>query len=280
MLKSKAIMILFFIGCIYFLTGCVAGMFASKYQTIRVTSTPSGAPVYVRGSRNSDSRYQGDTPVTITIERTGRGFDLEIGSETIHVDPRLNHLVWGNFIYAAGAAPLLKDGSENDGWIFTFSAVATAMGLIGDFMPSYDGGPVNAYKNYPKSVHVNLSAIHNSVASAFKNVPARSSIAVQLSIENREQRNRLTSEIESAILQQGYRIVDRNAIDTAIRTAEVELAYGDDGWQYDDKTALSMGRFVQAPYVVAGRIEGNRLQFRVLHVETGHVEGIGFINIR
>jgi hypothetical protein len=112
------------------------------------------------------------------------------------------------------------------------------------------------------------------VQRLLRHVCKRDGILVQLEIPNDDQYNRYTAMIERTISDAGYRVVDRNRLSTALRDMEIARSRS---WQYDRNTALQVGRNVAAKYIVTGNIVGNKLELKIIEVETG-ISRSSFIN--
>ena len=137
--------------------------------------------------------------------------------------------------------------------------------------------------NFIARMDTGKRAIQKAIKQAMRNpnIKNYSRIAVMLPIENQTMRERYISDIEFVLLRENYIPVDRNAIDTALRRAEVDQSRNQ-AWVFDDRTALTAGRETQAQYILTGNLETiggkRRLSIRVLEAETGDVVGRAFID--
>lgn len=117
-------------------------------------------------------------------------------------------------------------------------------------------------------------SLRMGVQRLLRHINKRDAILVQLDIEEDALYNRYTSMIERTITDSGYRVVDRNNLSTALRDMEIARSRS---WQNDRSTALQVGRNVAAKYIVTGIIVGNKLELKIIEIETG-ISRASFIN--
>jgi len=118
------------------------------------------------------------------------------------------------------------------------------------------------------------NAIQRSTASISKN----SVIAViPVTTNNNILREFITGETEFLLVGQGFRVVDRGQLDRIRR----EQRFQSSG-EVDDRTAISLGKFSGADYIVTGRISGEgstqRLRMQLLDVQTAELSGTASVD--
>ena len=93
---------------------------------------------------------------------------------------------------------------------------------------------------------------------------------VDISVDDSSIRDFVAGESEYVLVKEGFQVVDREQLDK-IRSEQRLQASSD----IDDASAVSMGRFAGADFIITGRIDGTgslrRLRFRILHTTTGLV---------
>ena len=114
-------------------------------------------------------------------------------------------------------------------------------------------------------------AVETLLVQATTGLSKQSSIAiVDIAIDEPAIRNFVSGEAEYVLVKEGFKVVDREQLDK-IRNEQRIQASG----EIDDDTAVRMGRFAGADYILTGRIDGEgslrRLRFRILDVTTGFV---------
>ena len=132
--------------------------------------------------------------------------------------------------------------------------------------------PVEPISNRQNDVDI-TEALQRAVNNAFRNVSPRSIIAiVHIATPNRVLYDFLAGEVEHILVDKGYRVVDRRELDQIRAERDFQLS-----WEVDDRTAVSIGRFVGADAIIIGRLDGEgqllRARLRVLDTETALVIG-------
>jgi hypothetical protein len=113
-------------------------------------------------------------------------------------------------------------------------------------------------------------AVQRAINRAMRDVPSRSRVAlVEVQAMDGSMRNRIQDIIEEALLDQNFRVVDRSELER-IR-AEQDLQTGGD---FDERQAVSIGRFAGANYILTARVDREQVRIRLLNVTSGEVEGI------
>ncbi|MCL2065645.1 MAG: penicillin-binding protein activator LpoB [Candidatus Cloacimonetes bacterium] len=122
--------------------------------------------------------------------------------------------------------------------------------------------------------HVGIEgAVERAVNEAFRNVPQRARIAiVQISVPDTNLRAFVSGEVEHIVRRQNFRIVDRVALDRILEEQTRQI-----GGDFDERTAVNIGRLAGADLIVTGSIDGEgalrRLRLRVIEVETSEIVG-------
>ncbi|MCL2062824.1 MAG: CsgG/HfaB family protein [Candidatus Cloacimonetes bacterium] len=117
-------------------------------------------------------------------------------------------------------------------------------------------------------------ALERVTQSAMRRVPPDSRIAiVNVSVDDRSQRDFIAGELEIILFDMDYIIIDRSELDR-IRE-ELNLQYSG---EVDDDDAVALGRLSGADYIITSRIDGERdlrrLRLRVLATQTAQVVGV------
>ena len=85
---------------------------------------------------------------------------------------------------------------------------------------------------------------------------------------NQSTKNRIIDEIEDALLATKYRVVTRGEL-AIIRTEQNLQLSG----EVDENTAVEIGRFAGANYIITARVDETQVRIRVLNVQTGELVG-------
>jgi len=116
-------------------------------------------------------------------------------------------------------------------------------------------------------------ALARAAKDVFKNVPARSRIAiVYITAQDRSQTDYIAGELEVIWVNEGYIIIDRSQLDRIRREQNFQMS-----GEVDDNTAVSIGKIIGANIIVTGRVDGEgnlrRLRLRALNTQTAQVVG-------
>ena len=117
-------------------------------------------------------------------------------------------------------------------------------------------------------------ALVRAAQNALKNVPKNSLIAIVfISTQDQLLSNYITSELEFIWVTEGYIICDRTQLDILRKEQNFQIS-----GEVDDKSAVSIGKFLGANVIVTGTVDGGlnlrRLRLRILDSETARVIGV------
>jgi TolB-like protein len=118
-----------------------------------------------------------------------------------------------------------------------------------------------------------VDALAQAAEQAFRNVPERSRIAiVYITAQDRNTTDYLTGELEHICVNGGYAIIDRSQLHLLREEQNFQLS-----GEVDDATAVKIGHFAGAEFIVTGAVGGEgalrRLNLRVLDTQMGQVVG-------
>ncbi|MCL2065646.1 MAG: CsgG/HfaB family protein [Candidatus Cloacimonetes bacterium] len=116
-------------------------------------------------------------------------------------------------------------------------------------------------------------ALERAVSEAFINIDQSKRIAiVQITVQDITTRDFIRGEIEHILRRRAFRIVDRVALDMLLEEQTLQI-----GGDFDERTAVNIGRLAGADFIVTGSIDGEdslrRLRLRVIEVETAELVG-------
>jgi len=121
------------------------------------------------------------------------------------------------------------------------------------------------------------NALLHAIEQATINVEKNARIAMlQVTTLDTSLKDYMLHESEFVLLNQGYRIVDRNQLNSIISEQGFQRSS-----EVDDNTAVAIGKIAGVNYLITGRIDGidnlRRLRLRVLDVETATVIGVASV---
>jgi curli biogenesis system outer membrane secretion channel CsgG len=117
------------------------------------------------------------------------------------------------------------------------------------------------------------NAMIEAIKQATPNVTKQSRIAiVQIIASDSNHREFVANETENILVNSGFRVTDRAQLDKI----RAEQGFQRSG-EVDDRTAVDIGKFAGAGYIITGRIDGagslRRLRLRFLDTQTAEVVG-------
>jgi len=122
------------------------------------------------------------------------------------------------------------------------------------------------------------NALKSSIDQAILKINKDSRLAIVQFISNDStvKNENVMYSIENDLVNSGFRVVDRSQLDTI----RAEQRYQRSG-EVDSRTAVDIGKFAGAKYIVTGSIDGpgtlRRLRLRVLDTETAEVVGVASV---
>jgi len=124
------------------------------------------------------------------------------------------------------------------------------------------------------------STINEAVDQAFKNVSKNEVIAVlHIQTASNDSRIFLLDELQHILVQRGFKVADRSDLDRIRAERDFQYSY-----EVDDKTAVSVGKYVGANLVVTGSISGadtqRRLRLKVINTETSIIQGTASVIVK
>jgi len=299
--------------------GC-ATMFDSignKGREVKVTSTPPGATFTVYNKADQPFTQQPEqnsvTPATINWQKDFHHIKANLGgypSQTAKLKPKSINLAFlGNFgiIGLAIVGGLMVDiragdPHENGNGVYTpdearrakvtnqvLGAIVCLLGGAGVVIDIVNGHTMYYHDtisiNFNETSRTNTTPSENSIddalpiaiEQAFARVPSDSKIAIlSMSATTQSLQEYVVGELEYLLTKQDLNVVDRTQLEK-IRT-ERHLQTSSD---IDDRTSISMGKFLGAGFIVTALTDGagslQRLRLRVLDVETAEVVGIASV---
>jgi len=123
------------------------------------------------------------------------------------------------------------------------------------------------------------TAISSAIEQATSKVGKDNRLAVvQISITDDTTRDFVLNYLEDKLVNQGFRLVNRSELDRI----RVEQRYQQTS-EVDDRTAIDIGKFAGARFIMTGRIDGSdslrRLRLRILDTQTAEVVGVASVRV-
>jgi len=117
-------------------------------------------------------------------------------------------------------------------------------------------------------------ALVNAIEQATSHLNKEFRIAIaQITMANNTDREYLFNESEFVLINSGFRVVDRSQLDRIRHEQRYQLSE-----EVDDNTAIEIGKFAGARYIMTGRVDGidylRRLRLRILDTQTAEVVGV------
>jgi len=128
-----------------------------------------------------------------------------------------------------------------------------------------------------------ISSLENALETAISQATSKLSkdgriAIVQITAPYKTEQEYIMYQSESVLLDNRYRVVDRNSLDRVRAEQRIQRS-----GEVDDKTAVDIGKFAGAKYIMTGRIDGTdtlrRLRLRFLDTETAEVVGVASVRI-
>ena len=110
--------------------------------------------------------------------------------------------------------------------------------------------------------------IETGVKRAIQNVPVDSRILIEVTASATATKNKIIDEIEDVLLEKKYRVVTRGELDIIRKEQNLQIS-GD----VDEDTAVEIGRFAGASYIMTVRVEYSQVRIRILNVQTSELIG-------
>jgi len=293
----------------------------TPYRNVKIASSPSGANymIYNRSGRAINKEAY-TTPNTIDWQDNYDHVRFELSgfpSQTARLKKNaLNKWMWGNIwlngligsaAFLGSVTPGSETGREGEVWseedakrnnkrilkfaIYTY--IAGGVGLVidlltGNFLTYSDNITVDMNQrqvtrgNTARLTQNSRQGIEYVLPDALQQIISRvvknSTIVVSpISTTNMTLKDYITGEMEYLLVNQGFNVVDRASLDR-IRTEQRMQTSG----EIDDRTAVSIGRFLGANYIITGRIvttDMTRLRLQVLDVQTADVLGSSIVPV-
>jgi len=274
---------------------------SSAYSSsLTINSLPSNATVTGYNKKGQLLQYiQGSTPTTLKgyyPDLDNIRFELA-GYPTQTVKYRrteYSEIFWLSFtfesaIVVSGLLAAIPKRNDTGTWLGV-SLSGVGFMLIDFLTGSYKSYPSNitmdfakvSRSNTPLPSQSNRQGIEYALPDALQQLIVRvvknSTIAVMpISATNTTLRDFVTGETEYLLVNQGFNIVDRASLDR-IRTEQKMQTSG----EIDDRTAVSIGKFSGANYIVLGRIvttDVSQLRLQMLDVQTTDVVGSAMLTV-
>ncbi|MCL2064470.1 MAG: hypothetical protein FWG98_08865 [Candidatus Cloacimonetes bacterium] len=263
-----------------------ATIFTGTSKNVLIDSSPQGTDFTIYDRRNRVVST-GQTPHTVRLKK-GAGYfsgaNYRISYErpgyqnsNAQITTSLGGWYWANLltIYSIPLGMLIIDPLTGGMWQLSSTNIHRTLthelGVSG--VIARNTQPIESSSPPPTGAVDIERAIERAVNDAFADVRPRSRIAiVQISIPDRNMRNFVNGELEHILRQHDFRVVDRAQMDLILEEQTRQL-----GGDFDDRTAVSIGRLAGADFIVTGSVDGEgslrRLRIRVLNVETSVVVG-------
>ena len=119
-----------------------------------------------------------------------------------------------------------------------------------------------------RTLRTDKEVIESGVNRAMQNIPKDSRVLIEVTAASTTTKNKIIDEIEDVLLHQNYRVVTRSEL--AIIRNEQNLQLSGD---VDEETAVEIGKFAGANYIITARVDSTQVRFRVLNVQTGELVG-------
>ena len=119
-----------------------------------------------------------------------------------------------------------------------------------------------------RTLRTDKEVIESGVNRAMQNIPKDSRVLIEVTATNTTTKNKIIDEIEDVLLHQNYRVVTRSEL--AIIRNEQNLQLSGD---VDEETAVEIGKFAGASYIITARVDSTQVRIRVLNVQTGELVG-------
>jgi hypothetical protein len=115
--------------------------------------------------------------------------------------------------------------------------------------------------------------VNRATSRILQNIEPRSRVAIIQISTDAVLNDFIIGELETILINQGFRRIDRGTIDNALVRLNLQL-----GTLVDERTAISVGRSAGADYIITGRIDGvgelRRLRLFAINTETSDVEAV------
>ena len=296
---KRFILILFGIIILGIFSGC-ATVFSGTSQQITITSDPTDANVMIYNRKNNELLYNIKTPTVIRLPKNKK-YRIVVekeGYQQIRKDLKSQTSPW--FLvsilfgtsYTGSAFSSPPDDTEQGVWT-VINLLYAGVVLIPDII-------TGSYRRYPSRENIFLTrtnnlelqptrpttptqpasavgivgAVERAVNTALRNVLVNKRIAI-IPINSQDQtiRDYVTGQIEFLAVNGGFRVVDRVQLDRIREEQEFQIS-----WEVDERTAVSIGRFAGADYIITGQVDGTddlrRLRLRVLDTQTAELVGV------
>ena len=308
---KRIINIIFGICILVIFSGC-ATVFTGTSQQMSITSEPAGANVMIYNRNNNQLVNNIQTPAIVRLpkNKSYRFVVEKEGYQQIRKELKSELNPW--FLASLGLGTLytvqaftpppnieLTPGEpmySQESWT-GFSLLWAAVMVIPDLItgnyrkyssrehflltrtnnlelqPNRPVTPTTLHTQPTSDVGI-AGAVERAVNVALRNVLANKRIAIiPISSQDRTMRDYVTGELEFLAVNNGFRIVDRVQLDRIREEQELQIS-----WEVDERTAVSIGKFAGADYIITGQIDGTgdlrRLRLRVLDTQTAELIGV------
>ena len=120
----------------------------------------------------------------------------------------------------------------------------------------------------------NLSiAINRAIENSSTNLHTNARIAiVDVTAADMNLRDFIRGELEHRLSQRNFRLIDRARLEMIFEEQQLQL-----GWEFNEHTAVSIGRLSGAEFILTARVDGDgefrRLRITIINVEKGEIVG-------